>query len=337
VIEARRENVGGMAYTSSRLTTKGKREFTYGKIEARLALPSGQGLWPAFWMLGANIGTAGWPACGETDIMEHVNTETLNHGTIHWDAAGHASYGGSVGVSNLNAYHVYSVEWTPASIKWFVDGAQYHEANILNSVNSTEEFHRPFFLLLNLAVGGDWPGSPNSSTPFPSRLSVDYVRVYQQGTPPTTGIDPTKWYTVVNQNSGLCVDDAAWGTANGSVVHQWTCGNAQYNQEWQFRPTSDGFYNVFVRYAPALGWDVAGGAGATGNTAKVQLWSIGGSGGTNQQWQPVSVGNGYFKFVARHSNRCLDVPGASTATGVQLQQYDCNGTAAQAFRLVQQP
>src|SRR4029450_5456857 len=94
-------------------------------------------------------------------------------------------------VSNVGAYHVYAIEWTPASIKWFVDGAQYVEANVLNSINSTEEFHRPFFLLLNLAVGGDWPGPPNGSTPFPARMFVDYVRVDQQGAA-NTGSDPTR-------------------------------------------------------------------------------------------------------------------------------------------------
>ena len=135
-------------------------------------------------MLGANIGSVGWPACGETDIMEHVNSEPLTHGTIHWDAGGYASYGGSRNVGNVRAYHVYAIEWTPASIKWFVDGAQYHEANIQNSINSTEEFHRPFFLLLNLAVGGNWPGPPNGGTPFPARMFVDYVRVYPAGDAP---------------------------------------------------------------------------------------------------------------------------------------------------------
>jgi hypothetical protein len=268
--------------------------------------------------------------------MEHVNNDAATHGTIHWDAGGHASYGGSLNVSNVGAYHEYTVEWTPASIKWFVDGTQFVEANIQNGINSTEEFHRPFFILLNLAVGGDWPGSPNGSTPFPARLFVDYVRVYQQ-TAPSTGIDPTRWYTLVNQTSALCVDDAGWGTANGARVIQWTCGSGQQNQQWQFRPTNSGYYNVFVRHAPSLGWDVTGGTGATGNGARVQLWSIGGTGGTNQQWRPVSLGNDAFRFVARHSGRCLDVPGSSTANGVQLQQWDCNGTGAQAFRLVPQP
>lgn len=335
---------GTCQYTSARMVTRGKREFTYGKIEARMALPVGQGLWPAFWMLGTNIGSVGWPACGETDIMEHINSESQVYGTIHWDAGGYASYGGSTGVSNPAAFHVYTIEWTPDSIKWFVDGAQYHEANIQNNINSTEEFHRSFFILLNLAVGGNWPGSPNGSTPFPARLYVDYVRVYEQGSGGGGGgtggggggISPTAWYTVQNQNSSMCVDQAGWGTANGTHVIQWPC-HLGYNQQWQFRPTDSGYYNVVPRTAEYLTWDVTGGAGATGNGVKVQLWSFGGSGGPNQQWKPESLGGGNWRFRARHSNRCLDVPGSSTAAGVQLQQWNCNGTGAQSFHLVAQP
>jgi beta-glucanase (GH16 family) len=331
VIEARRENVGGMAYTSSRMITRGKHEFTYGKIEARMALPMGQGLWPAFWMLGSNIGSVGWPACGETDIMEHINATNTVYGTIHWDAGGYASYGGSTNTTPAN-YHVYTIEWTSSYIRWFVDGVQYHEAN---SINGTDEFHRPFFILLNLAVGGNWPGSPNSSTPFPSRMYVDYVRVYQQGTtppPPPSGISTTAWYQVINQNSNLCLDDDAWGTANGAKLIQWPCGAGQFNQQWQFTPTSGGYYNIKVRYAPSLVIDVSD--VSTANSAKVHLWTW--VGGNNQQWIPESMGNGYYRFRARHSGRCLDVPGASTANAIQLQQYDCNGTAAQSFRLAQQ-
>jgi beta-glucanase (GH16 family) len=324
---------GACQYTSARMITRGKRDFTYGRIEARMALPAGQGLWPAFWTLGTNIGSVGWPACGEIDIMEHINSETLTHGTIHWDAGGHASYGGSTFVGDPTAFHVYAIEWTPAAIKWFVDGVQYHEANIQNSINSTEEFHRSFFLLLNLAVGGNWPGSPDPGTVFPARLSVDYVRVYQAS---TGGISPTAWYTVQNQNSAMCADQADGSTANGTRVLQRTC-QGSLNQQWQFRPTDNGYYNVVPRTAASLTWDVTGGEAATGNGVKVQLWSFGGSGGRNQQWRPESLGGGRWRFRARHSGRCLDVPGASTSAGVQLQQWDCNGTGAQSFLLAPQP
>lgn len=182
---------GTCQYTSTRMYTKGKREFQYGRIEARMALPMGQGIWPAFWMLGANFPNTPWPQSGEIDIMEHVNNETRTHGTIHWDSNGYASYGGpSFGV-DVTAYHTYAIEWNSSAIKWFIDGTQFWEANIQNNINGTEEFHRPFFMILNLAVGGNWPGSPNSSTPFPARMQVDYVRVYQTGTGPTPTPTPT--------------------------------------------------------------------------------------------------------------------------------------------------
>jgi len=187
-IQARKENpsnyqcwYGTCTYTSARLKTQGKRQFTYGKIEARLAMPTGQGIWPAFWMLGANIGTVGWPKSGEIDIMEHINTENLIHGTIHWDNNGHAQYGGSVTNNTVSSFHTYTIEWDTNAIRWYQDGSNYVTANIANNINSTEEFHLPFFILLNLAVGGAWPGDPNSSTPFPANYQIDYVRVYQQG------------------------------------------------------------------------------------------------------------------------------------------------------------
>ena len=178
VITAKKQRVKSSAYTSARITTQGKREFTYGKIEARIMLPMGQGLWPAFWMLGANINSVGWPACGETDIMEHINTETLIYGTIHWDNGGHIQYGGNT-VTTPENYHIYTVEWDSAAVRWYVDGIQYKEANILNNVNGTEEFHKPFFIILNLAVGGNWPGRIIDNSKFPASMYVDYVRVYQ--------------------------------------------------------------------------------------------------------------------------------------------------------------
>jgi hypothetical protein len=159
-----------------------------------------------------------------------------------------------------------------------------------------------------------------------------------QGTPANGGggITPGAWYQVVNQSSNACVDDAAGGTANGTIVQQWACGAGNFNQQWQFRATDSGYYNVLNRTSAAQNevWDVTGGASATGDGVKIQTWAYGG--GTNQQWQPVSVGGGFYKLVARNSGKCLDVPAASTANGVQLQQYTCNGTTAQAFKLVQQ-
>ncbi|MDX6205813.1 MAG: hypothetical protein QOF39_1870 [Frankiales bacterium] len=153
----------------------------------------------------------------------------------------------------------------------------------------------------------------------------------------SSGLSTSAWYQVVNQASGSCVDDAAGGTANGTVVQQWTCGTGNYNEHWQFRTANAGYYSVLNRTAATQTevWDVTGGPSATSPGTKVQTWSYGG--GTNQQWQPVPVGNGYYKIVALNSGLCLEVPAGSTANGVQLDVSTCNGATAQSFKLVQQP
>ena len=177
-IIAKSQQFAGANYTSARIKTKDLYEFTYGKVEARIKIPYGQGFWPAFWMLGSNIDDVSWPYCGEIDIMEHVNNENVIHGTHHYDNNGHNYIGNSV-VCDASEFQVYSIEWTPYSIKWYLNGSIYFQNSIDPSSVSKEEFHSPFFLLLNLAVGGLWPGNPDSSTNFPGIMMVDYVRVYQ--------------------------------------------------------------------------------------------------------------------------------------------------------------
>lgn len=183
-ITAKEESYGGRDYTSARITTQNKFDFQYGKIEARIKLPYGQGIWPAFWMLGTNISSVGWPSCGEIDIMELVggtNRDNVSHSTIHWDNAGqHASYGESYTLPNgifADDFHVFSVEWDAQSIRGFVDGTQYFVADITPS--GLSEFHEDYFIILNLAVGGNWPGSPDANTVFPQTMQVDYIRVYK--------------------------------------------------------------------------------------------------------------------------------------------------------------
>jgi beta-glucanase (GH16 family) len=184
VIQARQESYGGMNYTSARLKSQGLQSWTYGRIEASIRLPSGQtqGLWPAFWMLGNNFGSVGWPECGEIDLMERVNLNTTINGTIHWYDNGEADYGSISSVLDFTQYHVYAIEWDPGMITWYVDGNPFLQANITNNINNTGAFHLPFFILLNLAVGGNWPGSPDAATTFPATMYVDYVRVYQNTT-----------------------------------------------------------------------------------------------------------------------------------------------------------
>ena len=191
-IVAKKENYAGSSYTSARMTTQAKQSWKYGKVEARIKFPLRQGVWPAFWMLGSNFSTVGWPQCGEIDIMEHVNTSSDVHGTIHWDINGHNYYGNSTTLSDPNQFHIYSIEWDINGIRWFVDGLQYNSANTFNNINGTEEFHEPFFIILNMAVGGNWPGYPNPNDPLNDTLFVDYVRVYQNGLAPTKVEDKNK-------------------------------------------------------------------------------------------------------------------------------------------------
>lgn len=184
VIEAKRENYYGSLFTSSRLTTQNKYNFRYGRVDIRAALPKGQGLWPALWMLGANFSDAGWPACGELDIMEMVGggegRDDVTHGTIHWDQNGYTRYGGSKQLDTgtfYDEFHVFSIIWNAESIIWLLDGVPYLEADL--TPQHLSEFHGYFFFIMNVAVGGGWPGYPNETTQFPQRMIVDYIRVFQ--------------------------------------------------------------------------------------------------------------------------------------------------------------
>ncbi|MFP4346192.1 MAG: family 16 glycosylhydrolase [Anaerolineales bacterium] len=190
VIEARREEerVQGREYTSARLKTQDLHSWTYGRIEARIQIPYGQGIWPAFWMLGSDIESANWPRCGEIDVMENIGREpTLIHGTVHGPG-----YSGASGVGDAYSlpggepfaddFHVYAVEWEPEEIRWYVDDEHFLTVTP-EDVAGEWVFDHPFFLLLNVAVGGQWPGYPDETTEFPQRMLVDYVRVYQREAP----------------------------------------------------------------------------------------------------------------------------------------------------------
>lgn len=176
---------GTRYYTSARMTTQTTKSFKYGLITARIKLPYGQGIWPAFWMLGISFGQIGWPACGEIDIMEMVgggdNRDNVTHGTLHWDDAGHKYQGGSKKLSNgifADDFHEFSVIWDEEKITWLLDGEEFYSLDIIDE--SMSEFHEHYFIILNIAVGGNWPGDPTTETVFPQEMTVDYVRVYQK-------------------------------------------------------------------------------------------------------------------------------------------------------------
>lgn len=192
VIRAVRETFTGRdgirrEYTSARLKTQGTFTQTYGRFEARIRIPRGQGIWPAFWMLGQDITSVGWPACGEIDVMENIGREpTIVHGTLHGPG-----YSGGQGIGAAfthpagrpfaDDFHVYTIEWESQAIRWYVDGSQFQSRSAADLPGGARwVFDHPFFMLLNVAVGGNWPGHPDATTTFPQEMIVDWVHVYRR-------------------------------------------------------------------------------------------------------------------------------------------------------------
>ena len=185
IIEARKESINGFNYSSARLTTQSKKTFTYGRIDIRAKLPRGQGIWPALWMLGSNITAVGWPASGEIDIMENLGQDSSKvYGTLHYGAspATHGSNGNSYMLNGSyfsSKFHVFSMDWVQDTVKLYVDNNLMLTVKKSDVGSSPYPFNQPFFFIFNVAVGGNWPGSPDGNTTFPQRMIVDYIRVFQ--------------------------------------------------------------------------------------------------------------------------------------------------------------
>lgn len=180
VIQALKKVYQGKSFTSARIRTINKGDWLYGRFDVRAKLPYGQGLWPAIWMLPTDWVYGGWPMSGEIDIMELLGQEPNKvYGTIHYGPAwpNNQHSGGSYTMPSgtfADDYHLFTCEWDSTGMRWFVDGAKYH------TELHGQPFDKRFHMILNVAVGGNWPGSPTPSTPFPQRMSVDYVRVYKK-------------------------------------------------------------------------------------------------------------------------------------------------------------
>ena len=320
VITARRENpnnyqcwYGRCEYTSARLNTAGKFTTTYGRVEARLKVPRGQGMWPAFWMLGNDIGQVGWPASGEIDIMENVGFEPSTvHGTLHgpgyFGSGGiGAAYSLPGGQAFADAFHTFAVDWTPDAVTWSVDGNVYQRRTPADLGGRQWVFNKPFFLILNLAVGGYWPGDPDGSTVFPQQLVVDEVKV-------TTG-NGAGGAAPIRGLAGKCVDVAGASPANGTPVQLYDC-NGSAAQKWTV--ASDGSVRALGKCL-----DVTGNGTTDGST--VQLWDC--SGGPNQRWTVTAARD----IVNPQADKCLDVTGNSSANGARLQLWTCTGAANQKW------
>ncbi|GIE83829.1 glycoside hydrolase family 16 protein [Actinoplanes regularis] len=321
-ITARKENPGNYqcwygtcTYTSGRILTSGKFTQKYGRFEASIKIPKGQGIWPAFWMLGDNLGSVGWPQSGEIDIMENVGKEPNKvYGTIHGPGySGAAGVGGSRTNSAPlgDAFHTYAVEWSPNLIVWYFDGAEYFRATPAQA-NGTWVFDHPFYIILNVAVGGNWPGSPDASTSFPQTMLVDYVRAsaWDGSTPP-----PTTGNALRSNLNGRCIDIPGANPADGARLQMYDC-NGTNAQQWTFN--SDGTLRAMGKCM-----DPAGGALANGTP--IQLVTC--NGNPVQRFTLSGAGD----LVNLSANRCVDIKDNNAANGAQLQLWDCGGTPNQKW------
>ncbi|GAB2810862.1 ricin-type beta-trefoil lectin domain protein [Streptomyces daliensis] len=321
VITARRENpenyqcwYGRCEYTSARLNTSGKFTTQYGHVESRMKVPRGQGMWPAFWMLGSDIGQVGWPNSGEIDIMENVGFEPSTvHGTLH--GPGYSGSGGigagytlAGGQQFADAFHTFAIDWSPDAITWSVDGNVYQRRTPADLGGRAWVFNKPFFLILNLAVGGYWPGDPDGSTTFPQQLVVDYVRV-------STGNGGSGSGGPITGIGGKCLDVAGANSANGTPVQLYDC-NGTDAQRWS--KGSDGSLR-------ALGKCLDVTSAGTANGTAVQLWECNGT--AAQRWTVTAARD----IVNPQADKCLDARDGSTANGTRTQIWTCTGAAQQKW------
>ncbi|MGN6552620.1 MAG: family 16 glycosylhydrolase [Verrucomicrobiota bacterium] len=311
VIEARAENYQGKDYTSGRILTRDKWSWAYGRFEARIKIPRGQGIWPAFWMLGSNIGSVNWPTCGEIDIMENIGREpNIVHGTIHGPgySAGN-SIGGPCTLPGGGAYaddfHIYAVEWETNRIRWYMDNQLYFTVTPSSLPSGTQwVFTQPQFLLLNLAVGGTWPGYPDGTTVFPQRMTVDYVRVYTRSAIGGCGAN-----VLTNpgfDNGGL----GNWSTYGGNTSLETALAHSGANS-----------FKVFGQFTGAENYSGAfqDVACSSGNSYRADAWLLTPSSdkiaGANTAWVEVSFRDAAANILELYRTPLMD---ANSPAGVWL-------------------
>ncbi|WP_030438661.1 glycoside hydrolase family 16 protein [Actinoplanes subtropicus] len=315
-ITARKENpagygcwYGSCTYTSGRILTADKFSQTYGHFEASIKIPKGQGMWPAFWMLGGN----NWPTTGEIDIMENVgNTPNTVYGTIHGPGySGANGVGGNrtIGSPLGDGFHTYAVDWSPNLIVWYLDGSEYFRATPAQINGNTWVFDHPFFMILNVAVGGSWPGNPDASTSFPQTMLVDYVRVSAWNNDGGTA-------SALKSNfSGRCIDIPGANPVDGARLQMYDC-NGTAAQQWTFN--SDGTLRAMGKCMDPAG-------GALTNGTPIQLVTC--NGNPVQRFTLSAAGD----LVDVSANRCVDVKDWNSANGAALQLWDCAGTSNQKW------
>jgi beta-glucanase (GH16 family) len=305
---------GTCQFTSGRIQTAGKFTQQYGHIEARIQVPNGSGLWPAFWMLGGS----NWPTDGEIDIMEVVGRDPNRlYGTLHGPGySGGNSFGGQLlaGSPWYQAFHNYAVDWSPNLIVWTVDGQEYFRATPASlqaaKGNVSWVYEHPFFVILNLAVGGNFGAGNPASLPTESKMLVDYVHVSTSDTTPPSGGNALK-----SNLSGRCIDIPGANPVDGARLQTYDC-NGTAAQQWV--ANSDGTLRSLGKCMDPAG-------GALTNGTPIQLATC--NGNPVQRFTLSAAGD----LVDVSANRCVDVTGNNTANGAQLQLWDCAGTANQKW------
>ncbi|XVV15226.1 family 16 glycosylhydrolase [Actinoplanes sp. CA-131856] len=307
---------GTCQFTSGRIQTAGKFTQQYGHVEARIQVPNGSGLWPAFWMLGGG----NWPTDGEIDIMEVVGRDPNRlFGTLHGPGySGGSSFGGTLvaGSPWYQAFHTYAVDWSPNLIVWTVDGREFFRAtpDSLRAAkgNVNWVFDHPFFIILNLAIGGNFGQGNPAGLPNESKMLIDYVHVSTSTTtpPPSGGGQALK-----SNLNGRCIDIPNANPADGARLQMWDC-NGSAAQQWA--ANGDGTMRAMGKCM-----DPAGGALANGTP--IQLVTC--NGNPVQRFTLSAAGD----LVNVSANRCVDIKDVNPNNGAQLQLWDCGGTANQKW------
>ncbi|GGQ39743.1 glycoside hydrolase family 16 protein [Couchioplanes azureus] len=316
-ITARRENpanylchYGSCQYTSGRILTADRFAQTYGRFEAAIKVPKGQGIWPAFWMLGGG----NWPATGEIDIMENVGKDPNTvYGTVHgpgYAGAEGIGAGRTVGTPLSDAFHTYRIDWSPGLIVWYLDGTEYFRVTPASLGGDPWIFDHDFFMILNVAVGGHWPGYPDATTQFPQTMLVDYVRVSAWTDEGSGGATALR-----SASSGRCIDIPAANPVDGARLQLWDC-NGTTAQKW----TSQGDGTL-----RAMGKCMDPAGGGLGNGTPIQLATC--NGDPVQRFTLSAAGD----LVNVSAGRCVDVKDWNTANGAPLQLWDCAGTGNQKW------
>ena len=333
IIEARREDSTGSqcqdracTITSGRLTSAGRFSHAYGRYEARIKVPEGVGVWPAFWMLGDDIAAHPWPASGEIDVMEHVGQEPgIVHGSAH--GPGYSGTGSITRAATLpgdaalaDDFHTYAVDWTPDSITWSLDDKAYGRMERSDLDGDPWVFDKPYFLLLNRAVGGVWPGPPNADTAFPLRMEVDYVRVYDRpGASPALADLPVGSAVGLQGYSSNCLDIKDGQGTPGAAVQMWEC-QGRDSQRWTLNP--DGTLG-------SLGLCLSPVGGRLDDGTRLEVGPCTGAPAQKFRYDPASRA-----LVSEASGKCLDVADFSAEDGALLQLWGCAGSANQRWSAI---